>query len=264
MAVIPARFESSRFPGKPLARLAGKPMVQHVYERVRAAALVSDVLVATDDERIMEAVERFGGQAVMTSGEHPSGTDRVAEVAGTSDAGVMVNVQGDEPLIRPRVVDLAIEPLLGDETLKMATLAHPFADPNAADLGDPDVVKVIVDPEGYALDFLRTLDRTGSVRGDPGAGPREDRPGSRVLRHIGLYAYRRSFLLQLAALEPTERELALGLEQLRPLEHGCRIRVMETDYDCVGVDRPSDLERAERLLAAEAERLKKTKKEALS
>jgi 3-deoxy-manno-octulosonate cytidylyltransferase (CMP-KDO synthetase) len=253
MAVIPARFDSSRFPGKPLARLAGKPMVQHVYERVRGAALVSDVLVATDDERILRAVEDFGGRVAMTSVEHPSGTDRVAEVAQKTDAGVVVNIQGDEPLIRPRVVDLAIEPLLQDEILKMTTLAHPIANSGEDDLKDPDVVKVIVDQEGYALDFLRTLDRHGSDRGGLDDAAREESPGSRILRHIGLYAYRRDYLLELAAMEPTERELALGLEQLRPLEHGCRIRVVETDYNCVGVDRPEDLKRAERLLAAEKE-----------
>lgn len=236
VAIIPARYGSSRFPGKPLALLSGKPMIQHVYERVRGSSLISDVLVATDDERIGRAVEQFGGKAVLTSSSHPSGTDRVAEVAATLDAEVVVNVQGDEPLIRPEVVDQTVQPLLEDSSLQIATLAHRIEDP--ADLEDPDVVKVCTDDEGYALDFSRRVNM-GMGRGGPGVS---------ILKHVGLYAYRRSYLLSLASLEPTARELSLGLEQLRPLENGFRIKIVETEYVSHGVDRPEDLERAEKLL----------------
>jgi len=239
VAIIPARFASTRFPGKALAALAGKPMIQHVYERVRRASAVSEVLVATDDERIRAAVEKFGGRAEMTSGDHPSGTDRVAEAAAGLKADVVVNVQGDEPLIDPRVVDQAVQPMLDDPELEMSTLGHGIEDPG--DLTDPDVVKVRVDRKGYALDFLR-LPQGKDERSEDG-----------LLKHIGLYAFRRPYLLYLTTLEPTGRERALGLEQLRPLEHGCRIRVVVTEYGSLGVDRPRDLERAEKILSAQKE-----------
>ena len=241
VAIIPARYGSSRFPGKPLALLSGKPMIQHVYERVRGASLVSDVLVATDDERIGRAVKQFGGKAVLTSSSHPSGTDRVAEVAAKLDADVVVNVQGDEPLIRPDVVDQAVQPLLEDSSLQMATLAHRIENPD--DLENPDVVKVCTDDEGYALDFSRRVNM-GMGRGGPGVS---------ILKHVGLYAYRRLYLLGLANLEPTARERSQGLEQLRPLENGFRIKVVETEYVSHGVDRPEDLKRAEMLLRAREE-----------
>lgn len=241
VAIIPARYDSSRFPGKPLALLAGKPMIQHVYERTRGCPLVSQVVVATDDQRIYQAVEEFGGRVVMTSPEHPSGTDRVAEVAAGLDAELVVNVQGDEPLITPHVIDQAIEPLLEDSSLPMSTLAHRLD--GHEDLDNPDVVKVRTDQEGYAVDFFR--------RPDPDTGGRATQ--GRLLRHIGLYVYRRQHLLKLAALEPTARELTLGLEQLRPLESGLRIKVVQTEYISHGVDRPRDLERAERILRGRKE-----------
>lgn len=236
VVVIPARYGSSRFPGKPLALLAGKPMIQHVYEQAQRASLISDVVVATDDGRIGRAVEQFGGKAVLTSPDHTSGTDRVAEVAAGLDAEVVVNLQGDEPLIRPEVIDQAVQPLLEDPSLQMATLAHRINGPH--DLQNPDVVKVCTDDQGYALSFSRSRDWDKDERGT----------GSYILKHVGLYAYRRLYLLNLAALEPTAREKALGLEQLRPLEHGCRIKVVETEYVSHGVDRPNDLERVERIL----------------
>jgi 3-deoxy-manno-octulosonate cytidylyltransferase (CMP-KDO synthetase) len=238
-AVIPARFASSRFPGKALAPLAGKPMIQHVYERVKRASRVSEVLVATDDERIRRAVVQFGGRAAMTSADHASGTDRVAEVAAGLDADVVVDVQGDEPLIDPRVVDQAVEPFFDDSSLQMSTLGHRIVDPG--ELQNRDVVKVRIDAEGYARDFFRL----------PEAGP--DGAADRVLKHIGLYAFRRPYLLKLAALEATVRERALGLEQLRALENGCRIKVVETEYGSLGIDRPHDLERAEMMLSAQKE-----------
>ncbi len=239
--VIPARYDSSRFPGKPLALLAGKPMIQHVYERARRASLAIEVLVATDDQRISRVVERFGGRAVLTSRAHLSGTDRVAEVALGLDAELVVNLQGDEPLIDPRVIDGAIQPLWDDPGLQMSTLAHWIDDPK--DLEDPDVVKVCIDEEGYALSFHRRMS----------SGSGGEMKEGRLLRHIGLYVYRRLYLLELASLNPTLRERGLGLEQLRPLEHGCRIKVVETEYISHGVDRPQDLERAERILQAREE-----------
>jgi 3-deoxy-manno-octulosonate cytidylyltransferase (CMP-KDO synthetase) len=236
VAVIPARYNSTRFPGKPLAKLVGKPMIQHVYERTRRASLISDVLVATDDERIGRVVEEFGGRVVMTSPDHLTGTDRVAEAAVDLDAEVVVNVQGDEPLISPQVIDQAVQPLLEDASIQMTTLAHRIEDSD--DLENPDVVKVCVDQEGYALSFSRT-----------GSLPEcQESTSGHLLRHIGLYVYRRPCLLSLAALKPTAREWTLGLEQLRPLEYGCRIKVVETEYVSLGVDRPQDLEKAERIL----------------
>jgi 3-deoxy-manno-octulosonate cytidylyltransferase (CMP-KDO synthetase) len=231
VAIIPARYNSSRFPGKALALLAGR------------ATLISDVLVATDDERIGRAVEEFGGRAVMTSPDHLTGTDRVAEVAAGLEAEVVVNIQGDEPLIDPQVIDQAVRPLLEDPSIQMTTLAHRIE--NSDDLANHDVVKVCVDEEGYALFFSRRENV-------------EDCQGSesnRLLRHIGLYVYRRPCLLSLAALEPTAQERVLGLEQLRALEHGCRIKVVETEYVSYGVDRPQDLEKAERMLQAGKEEL---------
>jgi 3-deoxy-manno-octulosonate cytidylyltransferase (CMP-KDO synthetase) len=241
VAVIPARYGSTRFPGKPLALLAGKPMIQHVYERVRRSSLVSDVLVATDDQRILRAVEQFGGKAILTSPDHPSGTDRVGEVAAGLDAGVVVNVQGDEPLIDPQVVDQAVRPLLQDASLQMTTLAHKLE--SSVDMANPDVVKVRIDKEGFARSFFRL----------PEAETGDGSAGDHVLKHVGLYAYRRPYLLELIAMQPTEQERALGLEQLRALEHGCRIKVVVTEYGCLGVDRPEDLKRAELILSAQKE-----------
>jgi len=251
-AVIPARYGSTRFPGKPLAPLAGRPMIRHVYERVGRAARIGRVIVATDDERILKAVEDFGGTAVITSGEHATGTDRVAEVAAGLSEEIVVDVQGDEPLISPQAVDAAVEPLLQDPGLQMSTLAHPLDD--ISQLENSDAVKVIRDRDGYAVDFFRR----------PPADSKVQLRGGETLRHVGLYAFRRAYLLELAAQEPARRERELSLEQLRPLEDGCRIRVIRTDYRIVGVDRPEDIEKAEKLLAAEAGRLTQPEKEALS
>jgi 3-deoxy-manno-octulosonate cytidylyltransferase (CMP-KDO synthetase) len=239
-------------------------MIWHVYRRVQRAERVGRVIVATDDGRILKAVKDFGGEAVITSGEHPTGTDRVAEVAAGLGEEIILDVQGDEPLILPQAVDEAVEPLLHDASLQMTTLAHPLDD--AAELQDPDVVKVICDTQGYAVDFFRQpmKDDISESNVIHMAGATSKPQSQKVLRHIGLYGFRRAYLLQLAALEPTGRERALGLEQLRPLKHGCRIKVIETDYRCLGVDRPEDIEKAERLLVAEAECMKQTEREALS
>src|SRR5713101_6119784 len=243
-AVIPARFGSSRLPGKPLVPLAGKPMIQHVWERVRRAQEVSRVLVATDDERIRRAVTEFGGEAVMTRAEHRSGTERLAEVAASaasSGAEIFVNVQGDEPLIEPAAVDAAVEILLEDPSVEVATLSVPIA--TVGDVMDPNVVKVVLDFEGNALYFSRApipwiRDTAG---GGAGFGPPA---GSTHRKHLGLYVFRRS-----GQLEKLEQ-----LEQLRWLENGYRIRVVETTHDSVSVDVTEDIARVEKLLQAQEAR----------
>ncbi len=242
LAVIPARYASSRFPGKPLVRLAEKPMIQHVWEHVRRAKDVSRVLVATDDERILRAVEEFGGHAVMTRSDHRSGTERVAEVAASSagrDAEIIVNVQGDEPLIDPAAVDAGVEVLLNDAAVGVATLAVPIAAP--ADAMDPNVVKVVLDFEGNALYFSRAP--IPWVRGS-GTGQQ----AFPHLKHIGLYVFRRSALLEFPTLPQGQLEKLEQLEQLRWLENGFKIRVAETRYDSVSIDVAEDVPRVEKLL----------------
>jgi len=246
VAIIPARFASVRFPGKVLADIAGKPMVQHVYERVKQAQLVDEVWVATDDERVFHAAVAFGGQAVMTSPEHPTGTDRLAEAARYTGGDIIVNVQGDEPLIAPEVVDAAILPLLKDSGLQMATLKTPIRDEE--EWQSPHVVKVVTDLEGYALYFSRYPIPYWRDRGRAGATP-----PVQWYRHIGLYVYRREFLFQYASWPPTPLQLAENLEQLRALEHGVKIRVVETTYHAIGVDTPEDLERVRRILSGKEE-----------
>ncbi len=231
--IIPARFASVRLPGKPLLEVAGKPIVQYVYENASRAGRVGEVMVATDDERILKAVERFGGRAVMTSPDCHSGSDRVAEVVarGLTDAEVVVNLQGDEPELRPEQLDTLIESMASAE-VEMATLAVEMTDPDM--LADAAQVKVVIDVRGDALYFSRA---PIPHRRDPGS----DR--LRFLKHIGVYAYRRSFLERLARLKPTPLEETEKLEQLRVLEHGHRIRVTRTDFCPVGIDTPDDLER---------------------
>ena len=247
LAVIPARWASTRFPGKALARIAGRPMIEHVYRRALGAKTVARVVVATDDERIALAVRGFGGEVRMTRPDHPSGTDRVAEVARGEGAEVIVNVQGDEPLLHPDDIDAAVRPLLGENPPEMTTLAVPLAGPE--DFLDPNVVKVVVGGSGDALYFSRApvphpRDALGGAPANaPGlrGGWPELRP--RPLKHLGLYAYRREYLLRFASLPPTPLETAERLEQLRALEDGARIRVAVTGRDSIGVDVPGDLER---------------------
>jgi 3-deoxy-manno-octulosonate cytidylyltransferase (CMP-KDO synthetase) len=237
IAIIPARYQSSRLPGKALADIGGRPMIEHVYRRAAAASSVSSVLVATDDERILEAVRAFGGAACMTSPDHLSGTDRLAEVAAELGSEIIVNVQGDEPLIDPSMIDEAIEPLLADPMVVMSTLRRRIEDPT--ELENPNVTKVVVDGDGYALYFSRA----------PIPFTRPGNPPARAWRHVGLYVYRRDCLLQLASLPPTELERSEALEQLRALEHGIRILAVETSHDSIGVDTPEDLDRVRRLMA---------------
>ncbi len=259
VGLIPARYASTRFPGKVLARIADRPMIQHVVERARQAKLLDLVLVATDDVRVRDAVEAFGGRTVMTSPDHASGTDRIAEVARGIDCQIVVNVQGDEPTLDPAGIDRAVAPLLDDPTIEMATLCTPIRDEAAA--RDPNNVKVVCDRRGFALYFSRSpipyyrgIQDLGAGGRGPGAGGDAGR-GARGAgpalwrKHIGLYAYRREALLRLAALAPTALEAAERLEQLRALEHGIRIVVVETDHDAIGVDVPEDIPRVAALLA---------------
>ncbi len=241
LAVIPARYASSRLPGKPLISLAGKPMIQHVWERVHRAERVSRVLVATDDERILQAVADFGGEAVMTRADHRSGTERVAEVAASSagrDAEILVNVQGDEPLIDPAVVDTAVETLETEPAILVGTLAVPIDKP--AEIMDPNIVKVVLDFEGNALYFSRAP--IPWVRGN-GVPVR-----AHHLKHLGLYVFRRDALLEFSTFPQGELEKLEQLEQLRWLENGYKIRVGETTHDSISVDVAEDIARAEKLL----------------
>ncbi|MBI4343329.1 MAG: 3-deoxy-manno-octulosonate cytidylyltransferase [Candidatus Omnitrophica bacterium] len=236
LVVIPARYGSTRFPGKPLAPLAGKPTIQHVYEQAKQAKRAEEVVVATDDERIVAAVARFGGAAVMTSPAARSGTERAAEVARARKADVIINVQGDEPLVRPDMIDQVAEFLERHQAVPMASLMTKLT--RAEDVANPNVVKVVVDGDGFALYFSRS------------AIPFERAKPARYWKHIGLYGYQRHFLLQMPSFEPTPLEQAEQLEQLRALEHGYRIKLLETSHDTVGVDTPEDLQRVEKLLAA--------------
>jgi 3-deoxy-manno-octulosonate cytidylyltransferase (CMP-KDO synthetase) len=235
IAIIPARYASSRFPGKALATIAGRTMIDHVYERASRARSLAEVWVATDDARIRNAVISFGGRVVMTRPDHPSGTDRIAEAAQSLKADVVVNVQGDEPLLDPEEIDAVIEPFRADPELVMTTAATPIRDPR--DVLDPNVVKVVLDGRGDALYFSRL----------PVPYHRSGETGHH-LRHLGLYAYRREFLFTYAALPPTPLERAEALEQLRALENGYRIRVVMTEHVSLGVDTPADLERARAML----------------
>jgi 3-deoxy-manno-octulosonate cytidylyltransferase (CMP-KDO synthetase) len=214
-------------------------MIEHVYRRAAASRAISHVIVATDDLRIATRVNDFGGHARLTKATHETGTDRLAEVAATLDCDVVVNVQGDEPLIDPRAIDELVAPFFADRSVQMTTLFRRIHD--AAELNDPNITKVVVDRAGFALYFSRAP--IPYLRNPRGGWPP-------LYRHIGLYAYRRSALLVLASLEPTPLERAESLEQLRALEHGIRIKAVETAYESFGVDTPEDLEQVRRLLAA--------------
>jgi 3-deoxy-manno-octulosonate cytidylyltransferase (CMP-KDO synthetase) len=237
VAVIPARYASTRLPGKPLADLDGRPMIEHVYRRVSAAKTLSDVIVATDDLRIATRVHDFGGKVRLTKATHETGTDRLAEVAASLDCDVVVNVQGDEPLIDPRAIDELVAPFASDPSLQMTTLFRRIQD--VSELTNPNMAKVVVDRGGFAMYFSRAP--IPYVRDPRGGWPP-------LYRHIGLYAYRRSALLVLASLEPTPLERAEGLEQLRALEHGIRIKAVETRHESFEVNTPEDLEQVRRLL----------------
>ena len=211
-------------------------MIEHVYRRATEARSIASVIVATDDERIAAAVRAFGGDVRMTSPDHQSGTDRLAEIAATLTCDLVVNVQGDEPLIEPAMIDEAVAPFADDGTLRMSTLRRPIDDD---ELGNPNVTKVVVDLDGFALYFSRL----------PIPYVRPGNPAAPRWRHVGLYVYRRECLLTLSRLAPTALEQSEALEQLRALEHGIRIKAIETQYDSIGVDTPADLERVRGILA---------------
>ncbi len=241
LAVIPARYASTRLPGKPLVTLAGKAMIQRVWERVSQASSVSDVIIATDDERILKAAEAFGGRAQMTRPDHRSGTERVAEVAASHpDAEIVINVQGDEPLIEPAAIDTAVEAIVSDDDVNISTLAVPIT--HAPDIMDPNVVKTVLDFDGNALYFSRAP--IPWVRDRAAAAVH-----ARFLKHLGLYAFRRAALLEFATFPQGDLERVEQLEQLRWMENGYRIRVAETEHDSVSVDMPEDVARVESLLA---------------
>jgi 3-deoxy-manno-octulosonate cytidylyltransferase (CMP-KDO synthetase) len=233
VGIIPARWRASRFPGKPLAKIAGKPMIRLVYEGACGASRLRAVYVATDDQRIADACAEFGAAAVMTSPDHPTGTDRLAEVARELSDDIIVNIQGDEPLIEGFVIDAAVAALEGDPEAPMSTVVHAAA---AGSINDSNRVKVVFDREGYALYFSRS--RIPALR------DRDFPP--HYWQHVGLYAYRREFLMRYVDLEPTEAERAEALEQLRALEHGHRIRIAIIDgWQSTPVDTPEDVERVE-------------------
>lgn len=234
VGIIPARFQSTRLPGKPLSLINGKPMIWYVYNQAKKSRYLEEVLVATDDQRIVQTVEEFGGKAVLTSPHHPTGTDRLAEVAENLTARIIVNIQGDEPLIRPEMIDQAIEPLLNDEKLVMATLKKEIKEQE--ELTSPHVVKVVTNLQNRALYFSRSLLPYPRVAGAP------------VYKHIGLYVYRREFLLALSQMQPTPLEKSESLEQLRVLENGYPLYVAETQYESLGVDTAEDLAKVAALI----------------
>jgi 3-deoxy-manno-octulosonate cytidylyltransferase (CMP-KDO synthetase) len=242
-AVIPARYGSTRFEGKPLVDILGKPMIQYVYEGVRQSKLIDEVIVATDDQRIIEAVKSFGGKAIMTSPTHSTGTDRVAEVAKKLKSEIIVNVQGDEPLIN--IIDKAIRPLLADESLQMSTLMTRIEE--VRDWLNPHIVKVVVDQKNFALYFSRSPIpfprdlQIGRLESNP-FGTNRPLP-KRVFKHIGIYVFRRKFLLHFSKMKPTPLEKLEKLEQLRALENGYHIKVNPVNYEPLSVDTPEDLQK---------------------
>jgi 3-deoxy-manno-octulosonate cytidylyltransferase (CMP-KDO synthetase) len=242
ITVIPARMASTRLPGKPLASIAGKPMIQWVYERAVQARRVTRTIVATDDERVLKAVQAFGGEALMTSPELPSGTDRVAAVAQKVPGDIFVNVQGDEPLMDPKAIDSALA-LVESGQFKMATVMTPMTDP--ADLSNPAVVKVLADREHRAIYFSRH-----PIPYSRGSAPG---PGGDFAcrRHVGLYVYDRPTLFRICELPPSPWERGESLEQLRALQDGIAIGIKEVNFTSIGVDTPEDLETVRRILQRE-------------
>ena len=235
IGIIPARYGATRFEGKVLADLMGKPVIQHVWENARRASTLADLIVATDDVKVKEEVERFGGKVVLTAKEHKTGTDRLREVVNPIDTKVVVNIQADEPLLHPSMIDDIVRPLLEDKGILMTTLKKKITDPE--DLRNPNVVKVVTDKNGYALYFSRS----------PIPFPRFH-DGVVFYKHIGLYGFTKEFLFTFTNLPVSALKNIEGLEQLRVLENGYRIKVAETQFDTIGIDTPEDLERAKEVL----------------
>ncbi len=241
IGVIPARWASTRFPGKILAEIHGRPMIQYVWQQAKKAKLLNDVIVACDDDRVLRVVKGFGGKAVMTSMDHPSGTDRIAEAVGELKVDVIVNIQGDEPLISPDVIDMLADSLIKDEEAPMATVARRITNP--AVLDNPNVVKVVINRKKEALYFSRF-----SI---PFNREKKDFSDAVYYQHLGLYAYRRDFLMKFDQLPKSSLEETEKLEQLRVLEAGYRIKIVETDYETVGVDTPEDLTKVIQMIPGE-------------
>jgi 3-deoxy-manno-octulosonate cytidylyltransferase (CMP-KDO synthetase) len=241
VAVIPARYASTRLPGKPLVPLAGKPMVQHVYERTKLASMVNRVIVATDDQRIIHAVRAFGGEARMTRADHRTGTERIAEVAAHETGDVFVNVQGDEPLIDPAAIDTAVQALLEGEPAQIATVATPIR--VTADIMDPNIVKTVLDFDENALYFSRAP--------IPWVRDTQHKVHVKYWKHLGLYVFQRDALLEYPTLPQGELERIEQLEQLRWLENGWKIRVAEVEHDAVSVDVAEDVVRVEKRMEEE-------------
>jgi 3-deoxy-manno-octulosonate cytidylyltransferase (CMP-KDO synthetase) len=251
IAIIPARYASTRLPGKPLIELAGKPMILRVAERAKQAASIHRVIVATDDERVFNVVIGAGVEAVMTSPDHATGTDRLAEVAANLDAEIIVNIQGDEPMIEPSTIEAALAPLLADRSIVMSTTCEPIE--SVEDALKSSVVKVVIDREGFALCFSRNpipfpraaVLEHGSLRAALRARPEMLKTFN---KHTGLYAYRRDFLLTYAKLPPAPLEQSEMLEQMRALEHGYKIKVVSVSQRSIGVDTPEDVKLVRRMI----------------
>jgi len=230
IGVIPARFESSRFPGKVLANIAGRTMIQWVWEAASKSTLLEDLIIATDDEKVIKAAETFGGKAVLTSKDYSSGTDRICEVVNPLDVKVIINIQADEPLINSGMIDELARTLLEDDSIQAATLRYKIEDSD--ELNDPNVVKVVSDKDGFALYFSRSLIPCNLSSA-----------AQQIYKHIGMYAYTKDFLFTFANLTPSFLEQAENLEQLRALEHGYKIKVIDAGCDSISVDTPRDLEK---------------------
>ncbi|MDY6856991.1 MAG: 3-deoxy-manno-octulosonate cytidylyltransferase [Thermodesulfobacteriota bacterium] len=242
LGIIPARYHSTRFIGKPLADICGKPMIEHVYERASKSQSLTSVTVATDDKRIARKVEEFGGNTILTSSHHKSGTDRIAEAViklDTDDTDLIVNIQGDQPLVEPAMIDEVTHPFINTPSLMMATLSCRIEDNEQ--LRNPNVVKIVIDKDGFALYFSRYPIPYVRVQGNSVS----------FYKHIGIYVYRKEFLLKFTKMPQSILEKAEMLEQLRALENGYKILVVKTDFDSVEVDTPQDLERVKSIIARE-------------
>lgn len=242
IGVIPARYQSTRFEGKVLADILGKPMIQHVWEKACQALLLDDLIIACDDERVADVAKEFGAKVVLTSKGHASGTDRIIEVINPIDVKIVINIQGDEPLIHPTMIDTVASGLLDDNTVSMATLMKKIEDPR--DINDPNVVKVVVDKNNFALYFSRAAIPYYSANSEVRSVV--------YYKHIGLYGYTKDFLFIYKNLPESDLEKTERLEQLRVLQEGFRIKVIETKYDTIGVDTPEDLEKVKKYLKKSA------------
>jgi 3-deoxy-manno-octulosonate cytidylyltransferase (CMP-KDO synthetase) len=250
VGIIPARYAASRFEGKVIANIGGKTMIQHVWERAKKAHSLDDLIVAADDDRIIKVVESFGGKAVFTSKSHPSGTDRLREIANPLDVDIVVNIQADEPLLHHSMIDNLVDTMCQDKNIVMASLMRKLD--SISDLENPNIVKVVVDKNNFALYFSRSpipflRDRQQEC---PEYGDLRHLTGKlKFYKHIGLYAYTKDFLFTFANLPQSSLEQCEKLEQLRALENGYKIMMVETKYDTIGVDTSEDLDRARAMLA---------------